>query len=300
MAEWMTDLDHGAGALVARVIVNRVWQHHFGSGLVRTVNDFGVQGEPSSHPELLEWLTSEFVRSGWNLKHLHRLIMTSAVYLQDSPFDQAKAKIDPDNRLLWRRRPLRLESELLRDSILAVSGTLNPQMFGPAVKVPIPPEAIQARNMKDPYPKDLKDTPATRRRSIYVFHKRVVQYPLMQAFDGPDAQASCGRRENTTVAPQALALLNDQFVRSRAEDFARRLEKQAGEEIDAQVHLAWRSALAREPSREELKAGAGFVKAQIKQRSSRPQAKGASDAGHLALVDFCQALWALNEFVYVD
>ena len=149
----MTDLDHGAGALAARVIVNRVWQHHFGQGLVRTVNDFGVQGESPSHPELLEWLTSEFVRSGWKIKHLHRLIMTSGVYLQASTFDDAKARIDPDNRLLWRRRPLRIESEVLRDAILSISGTLNPQMFGPAVKVPIPAEAIQARNMKDPLPK---------------------------------------------------------------------------------------------------------------------------------------------------
>src|SRR5207247_6730686 len=125
-------------------------------------------------------------------------------------------------RLLGRHRAQRIESEILRDSMLAVSGTLNLEMFGPAFKAPIAPEAIQARNMKDPYPKDLKESPATRRRSIYMFHKRVVQYPLMQAFDGPDAQASCGRRVNTTVAPQALALLNDRFVRYRACDLASR------------------------------------------------------------------------------
>src|SRR4029079_12065441 len=132
--------------------------------------------------------------------------------------------------------------------MLAVSGTLNPQMFGLAVKGPIAPEAIQARNMKDPYPKDVKDTPATRRRSIYMFHKRVVQNPLMQAFDGPDAQASCGRRETTTVAPQALALLNDKFVRARAVDFAQRVEKEAGFEFQEQIHHAWRLSLGREPS----------------------------------------------------
>src|SRR4029077_18286675 len=154
--------------------------------------------------------------------------------------------IDPDNRLLWRRRPQRIESEILRDSMLAVSDTLNPQRFGPAFKAPVAPEAIQARNMKDPYPKDLQDTPATRRRSVYMFHKRVVQHPLMQAFDGPDAQASCGRRENTTVAPQALALLNGTFVRARARDFARTVEQTAGAEPEAQVRLAWRLALGRE------------------------------------------------------
>src|SRR5204863_2487882 len=165
----------------------------------------------------------------------------------------------PDNRLLWRRRPRRIESEILRDSMLALSGMLNPQMFGPAVKSPIAPEAIQARNMKDPYPKDLMDTPATRRRSIYMFHKRVVQHPLMQAFDGPDAQASCGRRENTTVAPQALALLNDKFVRARAIDFARKVCQAAVSEPEAQVRFAWRPGLGRQPSAAELESGTAFI-----------------------------------------
>src|SRR5881392_4110691 len=144
--------------------------------------------------------------------------------------------------------------------MLAVSGTLNPQMFGPAVKAPIAPQAIQARNMTDPYPKDLKDTPATRRRSIYMFHKRVVQNPLMQAFDGPDAQASCGRRENTTVAPQALALLNDRFVRARSIDFAARLKHEAGDDSARQIALAWRLALGREATQNELDAAISFLR----------------------------------------
>ncbi|MBI3871281.1 MAG: PSD1 domain-containing protein [Verrucomicrobia bacterium] len=300
LAEWMTDMDHGAGALVARVIVNRVWQHHFGEGLARTVNDFGARGDPPTHPELLEWLAREFVKGGWKLKPLHRLLMTSAVYLQDGAFDPAKAKSDPDNRLLWRHRPQRMESEILRDSILALSGALNPEMFGPAFKAPIASEAIQARNMKDPYPNDLKDTPATRRRSVYMFHKRVVQYPLMQAFDGPDATASCGRRVNTTVAPQALALLNDRFIRARAEDLARRLAREAGNEPEAQVRLAWRLALAREPSAGELKPGAHFIQARFFERSTRDAGMTKDEARHLALTDFCQTLFALNEFIYVD
>jgi hypothetical protein len=300
LAEWLADLDHGSGALLARVMVNRVWQHHFGEGLVRTVNDFGTRCDPPTHPELLEWLAHEFVRGGWKLKPLHRLILTSSVYLQSSTFDESKAKVDPDNRLLWRQRPQRIESEILRDSILTVSGTLNPEMFGPAVKGPIASEAIQARNMKDPYPKDIKDTPATRRRSIYMFHKRVVQSPLMQAFDGPDAQASCGRRVTTTVAPQALALLNDRFIRARAEDFARRLAKEAGDDAAAQVRLAWQLALAREPSTAELKSGIEFLVARSSQRSAREKGKPAADARHLALTDFCQAVFALNEFIYVD
>lgn len=298
LAEWITDIDHGAGTLVARVIVNRVWQHHFGQGLVRTVNDFGTRSDPPTHPELLEWLTSEFVRGGWRLKPLHRLIMTSAVYLQDTTFDPAKAKVDPDHRLLWRRRPLRLEAEILRDSMLAVSGTLNSQRFGPSFKSPVPPEAIQARNVKDPYPKDLQDTPSTRRRSIYMFHKRVVQSPLMQAFDGPDASASCGRRENTTVAPQALALLNDKFVRARAVDFAQRVEREAGQEVSAQVRHAWRLALGREPSGAELKSARAFLERQEEQRLGRQESK--TDARARSLADLCQAMFALNEFIYVD
>src|SRR6185436_6625830 len=147
LAEWITDVDHGAGALLARVLVNRVWQHHFGEGLVRTPSDFGTRGEPPTHPELMEWLTSQFVKGGWRLKPLHRLLMTSAVYLQDSAFDANKARLDPDNRWHWRHRSQRLESEILRDALLAVSGTLNLQQFGPAFKPPIAAEAIQARNM---------------------------------------------------------------------------------------------------------------------------------------------------------
>ncbi|HUS35241.1 MAG TPA: DUF1553 domain-containing protein, partial [Verrucomicrobiae bacterium] len=287
MAEWMTDLDHGAGALVARVIVNRVWQHHFGQGLVRTVNDFGARSDPPTHPELLEWLTTEFVKSGWKIKTLHRLIMNSAAYLQDTTYDETAAKVDPDNRLLWRRRPLRIEAEILRDSMLAVSGTLNPEMFGPAIKAPITPEAIQARNMKDPYPNDIKDTFAAHRRSIYIFHKRVVQQPLIQAFDGPDGSASCGRRENTTVAPQALALLNDSFVRSCAVAFAEKSHDCA---------TAWRLALGREPTKPEIEASLEFLKNQKDKRAKR----GEKDAEKLALADFCQAIFASNEFIYID
>lgn len=314
LAEWMTDVEHGAGALVARVIVNRVWQHHFGQGLVRTVNDLGARCDPPTHPELLEWLTSQFVRGGWRLKPLHRLIMTSSVYLQTSatapspngPSDKTHAAaplpdaaaIDPENRLLWHRRPQRMESEILRDSILSVSGELNAQMFGPAFKAPVVAEAIQARNTKDPYPKDLKDTPSTHRRSVYMFHKRVVQQPLMQAFDGPDAQASCGRRENTTVAPQALALMNDGFVRARAKDFARRVESEAGADPQAQVLLAWNLALGRPPSATELESGTAFLNSQVRRRSAREP--GGAGTSQLALADFCQAIFALNEFIYVD
>lgn len=299
MAHWITDLESGAGALLARVMVNRVWQHHFGDGLVRTVNDFGAQGEAPTHPELLEWLTSEFVRGGWKLKPLHRLILTSAAYQQEAKYDPAKAKIDPDDRLLWRRRPRRVEAEILRDSVLAVSGQLNAQMFGPSVKAPIQAEAIQARNVKDPYPKDLQDTPKTRRRSVYMFHKRVVQNPLLQAFDGPDASASCGRRISTTVAPQALALLNDRFIRARAADFAARVAAEAGDDISACVERACHLALGRNPSPGELATATRFLIAQSRARKERDNIQPA-EAQRAALSDYCQALFNLNEFIYVD
>ncbi len=389
LAEWMTDMQHGAGALVARVMVNRVWQHHFGEGLVRTINDFGLQGEAPSHPELLEYLASVFTGTGtvpetqgskspaepsrygfaqrrgagalvnqngyglaerrgarvkgagesqtsrtaagagsrgsdyalrntqyafvpspqpptpgpaeglgWSIKRLHRLLMTSAVYQQGTAFDARKAKVDPDNRLLWRRRPRRIEGEILRDAMLAVSGSLDPKLYGPAFKTPIPPEAIQARNLKDPYPKNLQDGPENHRRTVYMFHKRVVQAPLMQAFDGPDAAASCGRRSITTVAPQALALLNEPFVRLRATDFARRLRKEAGADPAMQVRLAFRLALGREPSETERENSLRFLEQQTQQRASRE--KNAADAPELALTDFAQVIFGLNEFMYVD
>jgi hypothetical protein len=282
LAEWMTDVDNGAGALAARVMANRIWQHHFGEGLVRTVNDFGVQGEKPSHPELLEWLAYEFVKGGWKIKPMHRLIMSSAVYLQDTRYDGAKAAVDPDNRLLWRRRPLRLEAEILRDAILAASGALNLEMFGAGFKAPIVAEAIQARNLKDAYPKNLKDAPETWRRTVYMFHKRVVQHPLMQAFDAPTGAASCGRRDSTTVAPQGLALLNDPFVRARAEDFARRLINQGGSNPEAQVRHAWQLALGRAPMETETNAAREFIR----------------NGGRLA--DLCQTIFAMNEFIYVD
>jgi mono/diheme cytochrome c family protein len=288
LAAWITDPDRGAGPLLARVIVNRVWQHHFGEGLVRTPNDFGLRGDRPSHPELLEWLATDLVAHGWKLKRLHRMIVLSATYRQGTTFAEERAKVDPDNRLLWRMRPRRLEAEALRDAMLAVSGTLNLQMYGPAVKAPIPADAMVARNLKDKYPKDIADGPAVWRRSVYLFHKRVIPLPLFQAFDVPDAQQCTGRRNVTTVAPQALALLNDPFVRARAGDFAERLMKEAGDDSGKIVDRAYRRAFGRSPTETERNAGVEFV--------SRP----AGDAKKRALTDYCQVIFGLNEFVYVD
>jgi hypothetical protein len=193
-----------------------------------------------------------------------------------------------------------VESEILRDTILAVSGTLNLQQFGPAFKPPIAAEAMQARNTKDPYPKDAKDTPATRRRTVYMFHKRVVQHPFMQAFDGPDAAVTCGRRATTTVAPQALELLNDSFIRDRAGDFARRLLSENSNSIEKSVESAFRLALSRAPSDAEVKSSVAFIERQLQRRADRDKSTSADDNRIRAMSDFCQAMFGLNEFIYVD
>jgi hypothetical protein len=194
---------------------------------------------------------------------------------------------------------LRIESEILRDSILAVSGQLNPAMFGPAVRLPIQGEAILARNLKDPYPKDIQESDQTKRRTIYTFHKRVVPYPLLQAFDAPDASASCGRRVPTTVAPQALALLNDRTIRARAQDFAERLTREAGADVAARLQFGYRLALGRSPTTRELEASTQFVENQQTQRAARDSVSSEA-AQREALADYCQALFNLNEFIYVD
>ncbi|MCY2968572.1 MAG: DUF1553 domain-containing protein, partial [Planctomycetota bacterium] len=181
MANWITDVDHGAGSLLARVIVNRLWQHHFGRGLVATPNDFGLRGSAPTHPELLDWLAGELIANGWKLKPIHKLILESATWAQASRFDDNKAKIDRDNLLLWRKPPQRLEGEVIRDSVLAVSGLLDPKQFGPGTL-----------------------DESSRRRSIYFTVKRSKLMPMLQPFDAPDALSSIGERPTTTVAPQAL------------------------------------------------------------------------------------------------
>ena len=323
LADWMTDVDQGAGALVARVIVNRVWQHHFGRALVHSVGDFGVRSDPPTHPELLEWLAHDLVEHGWKLKRLHRLILTSAVYQQagtptrsvsegegslglvrgplaTSQLPGAPMTSDPDNRLLWTMRPQRLEAEILRDAMLAVSGTLNLQPYGPGFKPPISSEAIVARNTKDVYPAKVEDSADVRRRSVYMFHKRVVPYPLLQAFDKPDAQQSCNRRDPTTVAPQALALLNDPFVRTVALNFADRLITDAGNEAPQWIERGYHLSLGRAPSDSERTASLEFVQMQIKERTTRSPKSPAEEIQRRALADLCQAWFSLNEFLYID
>jgi mono/diheme cytochrome c family protein len=276
LANWLTDTERGAGALVARVALNRLWQHHFGRGLVATPNDFGKTGATPSNPELLEWLTGELIRNGWRLKPLHELLMTSTAYQQDSIATAAKVAADPDNALFLRRVPQRLEAEAVRDSALAVSGLLETKMFGPGT---------------------LDEN--SRRRSLYFTVKRSRLMNSMVVFDAPEPLVSQGTRPTTTVAPQALLLLNSPQARSWAHALAKRMESDVKSEALNPAPLIARGyqlTLGRPPTRVELASGAAFVESGVKQYS----AAGLADAPTRALADFCQALLGLNEFIYVD
>ncbi|MEE3199063.1 MAG: DUF1549 and DUF1553 domain-containing protein [Planctomycetota bacterium] len=279
LAQWLTNVEDGAGALAARVIVNRLWQHHFGVGLVKTSDNFGRVGDKPTHPELLDWLAGELIRGGWRLKPIHRLIMTSAVYTQDTAWDKKRHGIDPGNKLLWRRQPRRLQAEILRDSIMNTAGSLNRQLFGPSIKPWVSKDAIKTGSTNK-WPTNVKDGPKTWRRSIYVFMRRSMRVPFFETFDVPDAMTSRGVREKTTVATQALLLMNNEFVRKQAELFARRLE---GKEPRIAVEEAYWLALSRQPTEEEIKLSLELI-----------NSEGQS------LANFCHILFTLNEFIYVD
>jgi len=270
LAGWMTDPQKGAGNIVARVIVNRLWQHHFGRGIVATPNDFGIQGERPSHPELLEWLASDLVSNGWTLKRLHKQIMTSSVYRQDNTFDDPRAAIDRENVLLWRRAPQRLEAEPIRDSLLAISGLLDPAMYAPGTL---------DQNM--------------RRRSVYFQIKRSGLVPMMMLFDWPEHLVSIGQRPTTTIAPQALMFLNSPQGRQYSEAFAKRM---AQETPEGTVTRGYQLAFGRDPRAEELAAALKFFAAQAEQY----RAAGQGDPAGLARTDLAQAIFSLNELVYID
>ena len=273
LANWITDTEHGAGHLLARVIVNRLWQHHLGHGIVATPNDFGVQGQKPTHPELLDWLAARLIAEGWRLKPIHKLIMTSAVYMQSAEFDEGDSAIDPDNRWYWRRKPRRLEAEIIRDSMLSVSGQLDRTMFGPGTL---------DQSMK--------------RRSIYFFIKRSRLVSMMQIFDAPEPLVSVGNRPSTTIAPQALMFMNNPQVRVYARAFGKSLLPSAEKSLADAVRKGYVVAVAREPSDAELKETVAFIESQI----ASFETKENTNARELALVDFCQVLMSLNEFIYVE
>jgi hypothetical protein len=285
LARWLTHVEGGAGQLVARVIVNRLWQHHFGEGLVRTSSDFGHMGERPTHPELLDWLAGELIRNGWHIKPIQRMILASAVYQQTDSYDAARARVDPENRLLWHRRPLRVEAEVLRDSILAVSGHLDTRMYGTAIKPALPAEAMAGRNKDDKVPRPAHDGPEQWRRSIYLWVKRSLTTPALETFDAPNANTACPRRTVSTVATQALALLNDEWVRNQAKLFAQRVRAGTDGQPTHLLQRAYALALARPPTSEEFAVALPFLTRQDKKQG---------------LINLCHVLLTLNEFSYVD
>jgi hypothetical protein len=280
LAEWLVSREN---PMTARVAVNRIWYHHFGEGIVSTLDNFGKMGEMPTNPELLDWLAVEFMDRGWSMKQMHRLIMTSDTYkmasrVTDTGMLNANAAKDPRDNLLWRYRVQRLDAESIRDSILATSGGLNREMGGPPVFPMLPPGVLKA--VSSGIWRQTTDGPAVWRRSVYVYRKRGLPLPLFDVFDLPNQSISCGVRNVTTVPTQALTLMNDDFVLNQAQLFARRLEETAGDDRAKQIDLAYRIALARTPEQDEKQMALDFLKEHT-------------------LADFTNVVLNLNEFLYV-
>lgn len=323
LARWLTD--PATNPLSSRVIVNRIWQRHFGRGLVANANDFGTQTAPPSHPELLDWLATEFVaptlqrqadigaQPGWSLKTLHRLILTSTAYRQatdrsDSPESRSHGEeVDPGNKLYWHFNRQRLTAESIRDSLLTVAGLLDTTVYGPSVYPELPPDFSKREAWK------VSPNAADRlRRSVYVHAKRNLPYPLLETFDLPDMHESCACRTQTTVAPQALMLLNSDLVLSYAQAFAGRLLRDTPHvELRPLIAAAHRLAFGREATDEESAAAERFITRQQSLIESEGQPgrplllprgmpKFLDPALAAAITDFCHALMNANEFIYID
>ncbi|MBM3982209.1 MAG: DUF1553 domain-containing protein [Planctomycetes bacterium] len=308
LANWLTRPDH---PLTARVIVNRLWQHHFGRGLVATPNDFGTRGARPTHPELLDWLACELVARDWSLKHLHRLMVTSETYRQSARGDHG-ARADPGNALLWKMSRKRLEAEAVRDSILAAAGTLNRAVGGPSVKVPLEPEVydlIFTEGEPDGLWPVTPDAAQHTRRSVYLFNKRNVRLPLLEALDQPDALNACAARPVSTFAPQALILMNSPFVHAQARALAINLAKETADPAK-QLDALYRRAVGRAPTADERAVAHDFLTEQAADVRARLKAKqpigidakelpAGADLAHVrALADLCAVLFNTHEFVY--
>jgi len=287
LAKWLASPEH---PLTARVMVNRIWHYHFGEGIVRTPNDFGVMGQSPTHPELLDWLASEFVDptasrererpAPWTMKHLHYLILTSNTYRVSKRWSAEYGKADPENNLLWRFPYKRLEVEAIRDSALFVSGQMNPKMFGPSMYPEVPKEALAGNSDPDKIWKAFDEKEASR-RTIYSHIKRSFVVPMLESLDLCDSTRPNDKRLTTTVAPQALTLFNGSFINRQANHFAERLRKEAGDDADRQIDLAYRLALCRMPSEAERCAMREYLQRQ-------------------SLTQMCRVMFNLNEFMYAD
>ena len=302
LALWLTRPDH---PLTARVIVNRLWQWHFGRGIVETPNDFGMMGQPPSHPELLDWLATGFVADGWKIKNLHRLMMNSATYRQSSQFGgERHLADDPGNRLLWRMNRRRLEAEAIWDAVHASAGTLNLAMGGRPVVPPLAADEIAS--LREKWHWVVSTNPAQHtRRGIYILVRRNFTFPMFDVFDSPVTSVSCPTRDVTIVAPQALWGLNNNSVFRQAMHLAGRVVQQAGDDRAAQVDRAWRIALGRAPTAEESASAVRLLEALERETAEPlqdpPKSLQAvpSGRGH-ALSKLCLALFNVSEFAFVD
>ena len=256
LAQWLTSEDN---PLTARVLVNRVWHHHFGRGIVSSLDNFGVVGERPTHPELLDWLAVDFMENGWSTKELHRAIMTSAAYKMESAFDNEKnSLVDLENHLIWKYRPQRLEAEAIRDVMMATSGGIDLSVGGQPIFPYIPQEILDTAVLFGRWDNQV-DGPEVWRRSIYVYRRRTLTFPFFETFDLPDQNQTINARNTSTVAPQALTLMNNPFILNQAELFSDQVEEVAPYDIDQQVEMVYRTALTRPPTQEEAEIGRQLV-----------------------------------------
>jgi hypothetical protein len=293
LAEWLASPDH---PLTARVMANRIWHWHFGRGIVPTPGNFGKMGMPPSHPELLDWLATEFVRQGWSIKQMHRLIMNSETYKMASSFySAANLEKDPSNVQLWRFPLRRLEAEAIRDVILSASGQINLEAGGEPFFPAIP------KSVREGYRQGkwelTKEEPATWRRSVYSYWKRGLKYPMFEVHDQPDLNVTCEKRNVTTVPTQALTLLNNEFVLIQARHLAERAAREGGESAAARIAHLYRVALSRGPTPKEQESYLAFLEKQRAYHAGR-QAEGGPDLA--ALTDVAHVVLNSNEFVYIN
>jgi len=292
LAQWLTAPNN---PLTARVLVNRIWGWHFGQALVRTPNDFGAQGEPPTHPALLDWLARDLVDQGWSLKHLHRRIMLSKTYQMQSVADKAGLRVDPEDRLLSHFPRRRLEGEAIRDAMLACAGTLNQKQGGPAVVPALGTQELAGLfDAKGKWPVT-KNVAEHTRASVYVLVRRTFVYPLFAAYDPPEVMVSCPQRTSTVVPAQALTLLNSPLAQEQALAFARRLRAEGADQPAQHVARAWRLALGRDIKGAENERALAFLR-------GRTDALAATvpTAAEAALADLCLALFNTNEFLTID
>jgi hypothetical protein len=303
LANWLANPKN---PLSTRVMANRIWHYHFGRGIVGSPSDFGVMGERPANKDLLEYLTATFVENGWSIKKMHRLIMLSNTYQQSSKFNPEAAKIDPEDKLVWRYNRHRLEGESIRDSMLQVAGRLNLKMGGRGVFPPLPP-GIDPRGgwKRDEDPEEIQ------RRSVYTFVRRNTRYPMFEVFDMPDTHESCPRRNTTITAPQALELLNNELVLDWSRALAGRVLNDGGLTPEAQVDRAYRLTFSRMPTEAERKSALEFLNRQsaiLAERMATDEKtplpdnlpQGVEKVRAAALVDLCHTLLNSNEFVYLN